>query len=137
MARAEDIEQEIVIRWAQLSSGKWPQLQLLHHIPNGGNRDTIEAAKLKRLGVLAGVPDLHLPVARAGYCSLYIEMKAKGGKLSKAQKDFLEAAAAERNCCAVCYSAEDAIDVINRYMRNRPIGNLMILSGGKEIGTVR
>mgnify|MGYP004433785991 CR=1 FL=1 len=38
-------------------------------------RDARTAANLKRQGVKAGVPDLHLPVARGGYNGLYIELK--------------------------------------------------------------
>ena len=38
----EDTEQEIVMRWARMSEGKWPELALLHHIPNGGSRNKAE-----------------------------------------------------------------------------------------------
>ena len=72
---SEDAEQEIVIQWVRMNEGKWPELKLLHHIPNGGSRNKREAARLKRMGVLAGVSDLHLPVSKGGYNSLYIEMK--------------------------------------------------------------
>ena len=58
-------------------------MKLLHHIPNGGNRDVVEARHLKQQGVKKGVPDLHLPVARGSYHSLYIEMKAETGRTSQ------------------------------------------------------
>jgi len=48
---------------------------LLHHIPNGGLRDKREGARLKASGVIAGVCDLFLPMARRGAHGLYIEMK--------------------------------------------------------------
>ena len=80
---SEDDEQEVVIRWARLSSNAWPGLKLLHHIPNGGSRNQKEALKLKKMGVLAGVPDLHLPVACAGYNGLYIEMQTADCLASK------------------------------------------------------
>ncbi|WP_019024079.1 MULTISPECIES: VRR-NUC domain-containing protein [unclassified Thioalkalivibrio] len=47
----------------------------LYAVPNGGNRGRIEAARLKGLGVKAGVSDLKLPLARGGYAGLYLEMK--------------------------------------------------------------
>ena len=134
---SEDAEQETVIQWARICSGKWPELKLLHHIPNGGRRNAKEAAKLKRMGVLAGVADLHLPVARGGYNGLYIEMKYEEGRLLESQKKFLKAAAAEGNYCVVCYSAADAIEVLNLYMHRRTIENLSILKGGKSIGTIK
>ena len=133
----EETEQETVIQWVRICSGKWPELKLLHHIPNGGRRNAKEAAKLKRMGVLAGVSDLHLPVARGGYHSLYIEMKYEEGRLLKSQKDFLKAAAAEGNYCIVCYSASDAIEILDLYMHGRTIENLSIVKGSKSIGTVK
>ena len=134
---SEDAEQETVIQWARICSGKWPELKLLHHVPNGGRRNAKEAAKLKRMGVLAGVADLHLPVARGGYNGLYIEMKYEEGRLLESQKKFLKAAAAEGNYCVVCYSAADAIEVLDLYMHRRTIENLSILKGGKSIGTIK
>ena len=134
---SEDTEQETVVQWARMMSGRWPELGLLHHIPNGGSRNKKEAVKLKRMGVLAGVADLHLPVSRSGYHSIYIEMKFDDGRLSKSQKEFLKAASYERNYCIVCYSAADAIEILDKYMHNRTIENLSILKGGESIGTVK
>ena len=134
---SEDTEQETVVQWARMMSGRWPELGLLHHIPNGGSRNKKEAVKLKRMGVLAGVADLHLPVSRSGYHSIYIEMKFDDGRLSKSQKEFLKAASYERNYCIVCYSAADAIEILDKYIHNRTIENLSIVKGGERIGTVR
>ena len=135
---SEDAEQQIVIQWARMRMQRWPELALLHHIPNGGSRNRKEAVKLKRMGVLAGVPDLHLPVARAGYNSLYIEMKYGDNRLQKTQKEFLKAAAVEGNYCCVCYTADDAIEVLQSYMCNMTaFENLSILKGGKKSGTVK
>lgn len=120
---SEDVEQQAVIQWARMSSGRYPELALLHHIPNGGNRNAREGAKLKRMGVLAGVPDLHLPAARGGYISLYIEMKFGGGRTSKGQQDFISLATEFDNCCRVCYSAEEAIETIKAYLDNRIVNS--------------
>ena len=133
---SEDAEQQIVIQWARMRMERWPELALLHHIPNGGSRNRREAAKFKRMGVLTGVPDLHLPVARAGYNSLYIEMKYGNGRLQTSQEAFLSAAAAERNYCVVCYTAEDAIRVLEQYICGKVDENLSILKGGKRIGSI-
>jgi hypothetical protein len=115
----EETEQQAVIQWARLSSGRFPELALLHHIPNGGSRNVREGAKLKRMGVLAGVPDLHLPAARGGYHSLYIEMKFGDGRISREQKEFMNLARRYGNCCRICYSAEEAIQTIKDYLNNR------------------
>lgn len=138
MRSSEDTEQEIVIQWARMNSGKWPELSLLHHIPNGGSRSKKEGARFKRMGVLAGVADLHLPVARGPWHGLYIEMKYGEGRLSNSQKDFLKLAAEQGVYCIVCYSAEDAIEVIRQYVsRETAYPNLTILKNGKEKGIVK
>lgn len=134
----EEQEQEVVVQWARASTAGHPELALLHHIPNGGARSKREAAKLKRMGVLAGAPDLHLPVSRCGYNSLYIEMKTEGGRLSESQRAFLKTAAAENNYCVACYSAEDAIGVLKCYMRGLPLfENLAVVRNGKRVSLIR
>lgn len=133
----EEAEQEIVMQWARIHYERWPELALLHHIPNGGSRSKREGAKLKRMGVLAGVADLHMPVPHSGYHSLYIEMKAADGRLQQSQRNFLHAAAAWGNCCIACFTAEDAIAVLNKYIRDQEIENLAILKGGKITGTIK
>ena len=121
-----------------MSSGRYPELALLHHIPNGGNRNAREGAKLQRMGVLAGAPDLHLPAARGRYHSLYIEMKFDDGRLLKSQREFLTAAAGLQNYCVVCYSAADAIEAIQTYIEENPrYNNLSVIKGGRVVGKIK
>lgn len=49
--------------------------KVIYHIPNGGKRNKIEAGIMKGEGVKAGQMDYHLPIARHGFASLYLEMK--------------------------------------------------------------
>lgn len=114
--RSEDTEQQAVVSWARMNSHAHKELELLHHIPNGGSRNKAEAVKLKRIGTKAGVSDLHLPVAKGIYTTLYIEMKYGDGKLSPAQKKFIYTAASYNNYCCICYSAEEAIKIIGEYI---------------------
>lgn len=115
--RTESAEQRALFEWAALREGKWPEMTLLHHIPNGGSRNKGEAARLKLEGVKAGVPDIHLPVARGPYHSLYIEMKrVKGGRVSPAQKVFMRKAEAYGNKCVVCRGFDEAVKAITDYM---------------------
>lgn len=88
--RSEATEQERVINWATFYAKDFPELDLLHHIPNGGSRNQLEAANLKRQGVKAGVPDLCLPVARNGKHGLYVEMKWGKNKTTDKQDWWLE-----------------------------------------------
>lgn len=120
--RSEDTEQMQVVSWAQWNTARYPELALLYHIPNGGSRNKAEAVKLKQMGVLAGVPDLCLPVPKGVYHGLYIEMKYADGRLEKAQREFLQAAARNRYFCAVCYGAEEAVGILREYVNLLPIG---------------
>ena len=109
-------EQEALFRWAWFMRGKYPELDLLYHIPNGGSRNRIEAANLKRQGVKAGVPDLCLPVARGRYHGLYIEMKYGKNKPSEEQNKWLDALSKQGYAVAVCYGWESAQKVITKYL---------------------
>jgi len=53
------------------------------HIPSGEKRDPVTAARLKRMGVVPGWPDLMF-VGPTGW-TCWIELKARGGRLSKVQ----------------------------------------------------
>lgn len=114
--RKEAIEQEMVISWCNLQSCKYKELELIYHVPNGGKRNKLEAAALKRQGVKAGVPDLYLPVARYGYHGLYIELKVKGNTCTDNQKYWLKRLKDEGYKANVCYGAEEAIDTIKEYL---------------------
>jgi hypothetical protein len=59
-------------------------------VPNGGWRNIATAVRLKKEGVISGVPDLVLSIPRQGYGALFIEMKAAKGRLSPAQIDFIK-----------------------------------------------
>lgn len=107
-----------VIKWSQQPSirAKWPELALLHHIPNGGTRDAIEGRHLKQQGVKAGAPDLCLPVARGQYHGLYIEMKTEKGRTSDAQEWWGERLLAQGYMWEVCHGWESAVRVLEWYM---------------------
>lgn len=116
--RSEASEQAAVIQWARLMSRRkgYEPLALLHHIPNGGSRHPAEAAHLKAQGTLSGIPDLCLPVPSGPYHALYIEMKYGKNRLTENQKERISQLRAFGNAVAVCYSAQEAIDVISRYI---------------------
>lgn len=59
---------------------------LIFHPPNGGYRDVREAVKLKRMGVVPGVPDLIVFLDGAFVCGF--EIKTQKGRLSAEQHGF-------------------------------------------------
>ena len=110
--------QEALIRWSQLPQvrKRYPELKLLHHIPNGGRRDPIEARHLKAQGVKSGVPDLCLPVARRDYHGLYIEMKTETGRSSENQRWWLRELTEQQYLAVVCYGWEEAKQCLIDYL---------------------
>lgn len=113
----ESVEQTSLFRWAGYERHKYPELDLLYHIPNGGSRNKIEAKNLKMQGVRKGVPDICLPVARGKYHGLYIELKRiKGGTVSADQKEWIEKLNNAGYYACVCKGWEAAKDVIMEYL---------------------
>lgn len=114
--QSEATEQEKVVTWCGWWQQEHPELKLLYHIPNGGSRNTLEAANLKRQGVKAGVPDLCLPVPQNGFHGLYIEMKYGKNKTTEGQEWWLETLRQQGYKTAVCYGADAAIKEIANYL---------------------
>lgn len=126
--RSEDTEQAAVIQWAQYNISRYPELKWLHHCPNGGSRNQIEAIKLKQMGVKAGVADLCLPYPKGIYCGLYIEMKYGQNRQQDTQKEFLKDMSLAGHFVATCYSADIAISVIEEYLMLKGDTRMRILN---------
>ena len=133
----EEQEQEILFIWAKLQQAKYPELALLTAIPNGDLRSISVAKRLKRTGTRAGFPDCILPVARGGYHSLAIELKRqKGGRVSAPQREWLEALSAQGWLAATCKGADEAMQLIIRYLNGQEQrgGEQCFLAAGKKSG---
>ena len=113
---SESQEQKALFQWAALAEQKYPELRLMHHVPNGGLRDARTAVNLKREGDKRGVPDISLPVPRGKYHGLYIEMKVGKNKLTKEQQQWFKSLEEEGYATHVCYSWLEAREVIEKYL---------------------
>jgi hypothetical protein len=87
---------------------------VVYAVPNGGKRGKLEAMRLRAEGVLAGIPDLHIPAL-----ALYIEMKTAVGKVSPVQKDVHEQLRRDGQAVHVCRSLEDVQDIVSVYMERK------------------
>ena len=130
MTVSEHDEQVALFKWAEYAVGRWPVLELLYAIPNGGMRPakertdkrgrrvrySVEAQKLRAEGVKTGVPDLCLPVARGAFHGLYIEMKTRTGSPSEAQCRWIAALIRQGYRAEVCHGWEQARAVIEEYL---------------------
>lgn len=108
--------QVLLINWVRANEAQYPELRLLFAIPNGGARDKATGFRLKAEGVLAGVPDLFFPVARNGRHGLFIEMKAVKGRPSQKQIDFIRELRGQQYTAEICYSHQEAIQLIKDYL---------------------
>lgn len=96
---------------------------LIYHVPNGGHRLKSVAAKLKQQGVVAGIPDLVLTMARGGFFGLYIEFKAtppNDAAISASQHERIRKLNEQGYLAVVCRGHFDAMEQIRAYLRLAP-----------------
>lgn len=119
----EKHDQTNLFSWAEAQSGRWPELQEMYAIPNAGgftggfkkNRGRVMA--MLKQGVKPGVPDVHLPVARGGFNSLYVEMKREGEERpTPEQLDWHRRLRARGNCVVVAVGFVAACDALVTYL---------------------
>lgn len=104
MIPTESQEQITFIQWMRM---QYPQHRVIA-IPNGGVRNIVTAARLKREGCSAGVPDMFVPSLK-----LWIELKrVKGGSVSKEQKDWLHYLSECGYIAVVCRGCEEAMNAV-------------------------
>ena len=116
----ESVEQQCLFRWANFQSGKYPELELMYHIPNEGKRSRSTGARMKAEGLKSGVPDICLPVPRSGYHGLYIELKRlRGNTTTKNQDEWLTKLEGQGYRVTVCRGWEEASQVILEYLSDR------------------
>ena len=95
----------------------------MYHVPNGGSRNKIEAARLRAQGVKSGVPDLCLPVARGGNHGLYIELKRqRDGRISEEQVRWIDGLLEQGYAAAICKGWQEAASVIIDYLQRKTEG---------------
>lgn len=116
---SESEEQQKLFQWASIASNllHYEGLELMFHIPNEGKRSRYSGGKMRSEGLRRGVADICLPVPRGPYHGLFFEMKYNNNKLTDEQKTFLKGVKAQGYATWVCYSAEEAIELITRYYK--------------------
>lgn len=112
---SEHDEQVALFQILSLYDNQYPLLKWVFAIPNGGKRHPAVAVKMKAEGLRAGVWDIFVPVPIDDKCGLWIEMKYGKNGLTENQEAFREGVG-EAYAWAVCYSAEEAAQVIGEYL---------------------
>jgi hypothetical protein len=89
----------------------------LFAIENGGSRHPLEAANIKRCGLMKGVPDYCFMKPSGKYHAMYIEFKVKPNKITKDQQHFFDVAAEIDIYCCLVWNWEEAVAEIENYLK--------------------
>lgn len=113
----EHEEQVHLMTWARLNAWKYPALKRLIAIPNGGLRNQVVAIKLRQEGVKPGVSDLFLAHPQGAYAGMWLELKrAKGGRVTQNQKDWITDMLAAGYWAMVCHGWDQAREALIEYL---------------------
>jgi hypothetical protein len=77
----------------------------------------VTAVKLKAEGVMSGVPDIFIAHPVHPYHGLFIELKAKGGRATSEQRQWLLRLQEGGYKALLCIGLDAAINGIENYMR--------------------
>lgn len=95
----EDEEQMDFVRWFRR---RYPAV-LIHSIPNEGKRSKGLGVRMKAMGMVAGIPDTHIP--GWGARGFWIEIKAHDGRLSDVQRIVQAQLRKEGDTVATCWGS--------------------------------
>ena len=113
MRNLEASIQRAVVDYARKTNNKI--IGGIFHIPNGEKRDKITAARLKKMGVKAGVPDLCIPITEGQI--VWIELKTQKGRVSKKQQEVIEWLQGLGHEVYVCYGYSEAVAVLDELIK--------------------
>mgnify|MGYP001767443568 CR=1 FL=1 len=109
--------------WAYFSASRKIDHRLLYSNANQGRGGGWQAARrgayMKEEGLRAGIPDYTLAISRGGTHGLYIELKAKKGRVSKEQSEMIELLGNQGYQCSVTFGFEEAREVIEKYLGDK------------------
>lgn len=117
--RSEYGEQVALFDWANISEAQYPALCVMFATLNGVRLTPGLAVKTKRAGMRRGVPDVWLPYPAGKYRGLVFEMKIRGNKCTPEQANYLTRMKLFGWKTGVCYSFEEARDLIVNYLEER------------------
>lgn len=104
--------QETCVQWFRI---QYPD-KLIFAIPNGGKRNKFEAFRLKKQGVMSGVPDLCISEPLGAYHGLYVELKVEKRKPTQNQEEVMSKLAARGYKTEVCREFEQFQTIVNGYL---------------------
>jgi len=118
----ESVTQINLINWINYN---YPEIsEDVYHFANERSCSIQQGRILKRMGVRAGVSDLFIAVPSNGFHGLWIELKEGIGRLSKAQKEFIDRMSFRGYKAVAVWGLDEAQEVIKSYLGSEYAGNL-------------
>lgn len=110
-------EQVAVFEYAEMAAKQDPRWALLFATLNGVRLPIGLAVKVKKAGMIKGVPDLVLPVACGGWFGWFGEGKRiKGGRVSDVQTEYMKSLVEQNYKVEVWRGAQACISAITAYL---------------------
>jgi hypothetical protein len=94
----------------------YPDLRGAFAIPNGFLDSKSKRIRATQEGVLSGVPDIFIPWPKNGHHGLFLEFKKPGGRVTKAQQDYLNLMASRGYKAQVVFGLREALEVLKAYI---------------------
>jgi hypothetical protein len=113
---SEHEEAVCMMDWRGRMLGRLPELALLYHIPNEGSGSKYQGVKRKQEGLLKGMLDYCLPVARPGCHGLYIELKRLGETWGEGQAEMASALRMQGYRAELAVGAQAMITILEDYL---------------------
>lgn len=88
------------------------------HLPSGEHRTPETGAKLKKMGLKKGLPDIQIYAARHGYHGLCIELKRTAGAASKSQKELSKKLLEEGYLYQIVRAIDEFKELVDKYLRD-------------------
>ena len=110
--KAEDNLQIAVANYLRLA---YPKV-LWTHVANERQTSPQRGAKLKKMGVRAGIPDILIFAKRGSVSGLAIELKIKPNTPTQAQKDCLDTLSINGWWTKLCWDFDGAKKIIDSYL---------------------
>lgn len=119
--RNNDYEDQEMIKFCTMTKdicSQYPDADKWFHPPNGGSRDAATGAKLKRMGVRKGIPDVLFLQPRGEYNFFVADMKWGDNVLTPEQKAWFSMFSRAGALCVVAYSAGEMFDLFIGYLNS-------------------
>ena len=112
-ADPDETTMQIYIRhWVKEKTDLLPSF---FHFENEGKSSWVRGKLQKKMGVVSGVSDIFISRSNASYKGIWIELKKKGKKPTKEQKDFMEQMRSDGYYTTWCDTIDAAIQEIKLF----------------------